>query len=292
MKKTVLALGMFDGMHIGHKKLIDTAVLLAKHNGLTPAVFTFTNHPQELFGGKVARLVSNEMRAELMKKLGVERIEEVPFTREISSMQPAAFVDMLKERLDPQIIVAGFNYTFGKGKKGNAELLSKLALERDISVAIVPPVLMNKQPVSSTRIREMIERGDVSGVQLLLGRTYTLTGTVVEDRRIGRTIGFPTANIDPDPSKAIPADGVYISMASLGGELMPSVTNIGTNPTVGGRKRTVETNIFDFDKEIYGEELTVYFIKRLRSVKTFANLDELKAQIAKDSAQARRYFGC
>ena len=227
-----------------------------------------------------------------MKKLGVERIEEVPFTREISSMPPAAFVDMLKEKMDPQIIVAGFNYTFGKGKKGNAELLKKLALERDISVAIVPPVLLNKQPVSSTRIREMIERGDVSGVQLLLGRTYTLTGTVVEDRRIGRTIGYPTANIDPDQTKAIPADGVYISMASVGGELLPSVTNIGTNPTVGGRRRTVETNIFDFDEEIYGRELTVYFIKRLRSVKTFANLDELKAQIAKDSAQARRYFGC
>ena len=156
----------------------------------------------------------------------------------------------------------------------------------------MPPVLLNKQPVSSTRIREMIERGDVSGVQLLLGRTYTLTGTVVEDRRIGRTIGYPTANIDPDQTKAIPADGVYISMASVGGELLPSVTNIGTNPTVGGRRRTVETNIFDFDEEIYGRELTVYFIKRLRSVKTFANLDELKAQIAKDSAQARRYFGC
>lgn len=291
MKKTVLALGMFDGMHIGHKKLIDTAVLLAKHNGLEPAVFTFTNHPQELFGGKVVRLISNETRAELMKKLGVERIEEVPFTREISNLSPAQFVDMLKEKMDPQIIIAGFNYTFGKGKKGTSETLKKLATERDIGVVIVPPVLMNKHPVSSTRIREMIEKGEVSNVQLLLGRTYTLTGTVVEDRRIGRTIGYPTANIYPDPTRALPADGVYISMAEVDGELLPSVTNIGTNPTVGGRKRTVETNIFDFDREIYGHTLTVYFIRRLRGINTFAGLEELKAQIAKDSAQAKRYFG-
>lgn len=292
MTKTVLALGMFDGMHIGHKKLIDTAVLLARHNGLTPAVFTFSTHPQALFGGKVARLLPNDERAAIMRKLGIERIEEAEFTRALSALEPAKFLDMLKEKLDPKIIVAGFNYTFGKGGKGNVELLKKLAFERDIGVAVVPPVLFSKQPVSSTRIRELIEKGDVSTVQLLLGRQYTLSGTVVEDRRIGRTIGFPTANILPDPDRAIPADGVYVSMAEVGGELLTSVTNIGTNPTVGGRHRTIETNIFDFDRDIYGEELRVYFVKRLRPVITFAGIDELKARIAKDCAEARRYLGC
>ncbi|MBQ1685549.1 MAG: bifunctional riboflavin kinase/FAD synthetase [Clostridia bacterium] len=292
MAKTVLALGMFDGMHLGHKKLIDTAVLLAKHNKLQPACFTFSNHPQELFGGKVARLITNEERAKIMKRLGVERIEEVEFTREIAGLSPERFLDMLRDRFDPQIIVAGYNYTFGKGKKGNAELLSKLAPKKDVGVAIVPAVTVGKQPVSSTRIRELLEKGDVSSVQLLLGRTYTLEGTVVEDRRIGRTIGFPTANIEPDLSRAIPMDGVYVSMAELGGEVLPAVTNIGTNPTVGGTERTIETNIFDFDGDIYGKELRVHFVKRLRPVMTFAGLDELKAQIAKDSAQARKYLGC
>lgn len=292
MTKTVLALGMFDGMHIGHKKLIDTAVLIARHDSLVPAVFTFSTHPQELFGGKVARLMENDERARMMHKLGIERLEETEFTREISSMQPAAFVDMLKEKMDPAIIVAGFNYTFGKGKKGNAELLGKLAFERDMGVVIVPPVTVGKQPVSSTRIRELIEKGDVSSVQLLLGRVYSLSGTVVEERRIGRTIGFPTANIIPDEKRAIPADGVYISMAEVDGSLMPAVTNIGSNPTVGGTHRTIETNIFDFDKEIYGSELKVYFVKRLRPVITFANLGELKEQIEKDSAASRKYFGC
>ena len=292
MAKTVLALGMFDGMHLGHKKLIDTAVLLAKHNKLQPACFTFSNHPQELFGGKVARLITNEERTKIMKRLGVERIEEVEFTREIAGLSPERFLDMLRDRFDPQIIVAGYNYTFGKGKKGNAELLSKLAPQKDVGVAIVPAVTVGKQPVSSTRIRELLEKGDVSSVQLLLGRTYTLEGTVVEDRRIGRTIGFPTANIEPDLSRAIPMDGVYVSMAELGGEVLPAVTNIGTNPTVGGTERTIETNIFDFDGDIYGKELRVHFVKRLRPVMTFAGLDELKAQIAKDSAQARKYLGC
>ncbi|MBQ2191399.1 MAG: bifunctional riboflavin kinase/FAD synthetase [Clostridia bacterium] len=292
MAKTVLALGMFDGMHLGHKKLIDTAVLLAKHNKLQPACFTFSNHPQELFGGKVARLITNEERAKIMQRLGVERIEEVEFTREIAGLSPERFLDMLRDRFDPQIIVAGYNYTFGKGKKGNAELLSKLAPKKDVGVAIVPAVTVGKQPVSSTRIRELLEKGDVSSVQLLLGRTYTLEGTVVEDRRIGRTIGFPTANIEPDLSRAIPMDGVYVSMAELGGEVLPAVTNIGTNPTVGGTERTIETNIFDFDGDIYGKELRVHFVKRLRPVMTFAGLDELKAQIAKDSAQARKYLGC
>ena len=292
MAKTVLALGMFDGMHLGHKKLIDTAVLLAKHNKLQPACFTFSNHPQELFGGKVARLITNEERAKIMQRLGVERIEEVEFTREIAGLSPERFLDMLRDRFDPQIIVAGYNYTFGKGKKGNAELLSKLAPQKDVGVAIVPAVTVGKQPVSSTRIRELLEKGDVSSVQLLLGRTYTLEGTVVEDRRIGRTIGFPTANIEPDLSRAIPMDGVYVSMAELGGEVLPAVTNIGTNPTVGGTERTIETNIFDFDGDIYGKELRVHFVKRLRPVMTFAGLDELKAQIAKDSAQARKYLGC
>ncbi len=292
MTKTALALGMFDGMHIGHKKLIDTCVLLAKHAGLEPAVFTFSNHPLELFGARVPRLLTNEERAEIMKRLGVKKLIETEFTKELASLQPAAFVDMLKAETDPGLIVCGFNYTFGRGGRGSAELLKKLAFERDISVAVVPPVLLNKQPVSSTRIRELIEKGDVAAVQLLLGRQYTLSGTVVEDRRIGRTIGFPTANIDPDPARCIPTDGVYISMAELDGSIMPSVTNIGTNPTVGGTRRTIETHIIDFDGDVYGKPLRVFFVKRLRPVMTFASLDELKAQITKDCEKARQYFGC
>lgn len=292
MAKTALALGMFDGMHIGHKKLIETTVLLAQHSGLTPAVYTFSNHPQSLFGGKVARLTTNEEREGIIKKLGIERIVQAEFVMSIASLSPEAFIDMLIREFDPAVIAVGFNYTFGKGKKGDAELLQKIVFKHGISVVVVPPVVFAKKPVSSTRIRECIEKGDVESAQLMLARPYTLTGTVIENRHIGRTIGFPTANFEPDDSRAIPADGVYISMALVDGSIIPSVTNIGISPTVDAKRRTVETHIIDFDGDIYGKELKVFFVKRIRPVKQFSSLDELKAQIAEDSAAARAYFGC
>lgn len=292
MTKTVLALGMFDGMHIGHKKLIETAVRLAKKDGLEAAVFTFSDHPQKLFGSKVARLCSNEERLAIMRKLGAKRIEQVEFTREIASLSPERFLDMLAEKMDPHTIVAGFNYTFGKGKSGDTELLSKLAVKKGIGIAIIPPVNFSNKPVSSTRIRELIEKGDVQVAQLMLGRPYTLGGEVVESRRIGRSIGFPTANILPEEERAIPQDGVYISMARVDGEMLPAVTNVGLNPTVGGKRRMIETHIFDFSGDIYGSRIEVFFVKRLRGVKAFASLDELKAQIASDCKTARDYFGC
>ena len=292
MTKTVLALGMFDGMHIGHKKLMDTAVLLAAKYGLEPAVFTFSDHPQRLFGANVARLCSNGERIAAMRKLGVKRIELVEFTRELASLSPEKFLDMLVEKMQPHTIVAGFNYTFGKNKSGNTDVLGKLALKRGIGAAIIPPVNFANKPVSSTRIREMIEKGDVQTAQLMLGRTYTLSGTVQQNNRIGRSIGFPTANILPDEMRAVPQDGVYISMVKLSGDMLPSITNIGTNPTVGGRSRMIETHIFDFDGDIYGREIEVFFVKRLRGVKAFSSLEELKAQIAADCKTAREYFGC
>ena len=292
MTKTVLALGMFDGMHIGHKKLIETAVRLAKKDGLEAAVFTFSDHPQKLFGAKVARLCSNEERLAVMQKLGAARIEQAEFTRELASLSPEMFIDMLVEKLDPKTIVAGFNYTFGKGKSGNTDLLTKLALKKGMGAAVIPPVSFANKPVSSTRIRELIEKGEMQSAQLMLGRPYTLDGTVVEGRRIGRTIGFPTANILPKEERAIPQDGVYISMAKVDGDMMPSVTNIGLNPTVGGKSRMIETHILDFDGDVYGKQIEVFFVKRLRGVKAFVSLDELKAQIASDSKTARAYFGC
>lgn len=292
MTKTVLALGMFDGMHIGHKKLIETAVRLASKDALEPAVFTFSEHPQKLFGANVARLCDNEERIALMRKLGARRIEQAEFTRELASLSPEKFLDMLEERMQPHTIVAGFNYTFGKNKSGNTELLTKLAVKKGIGAAVIPPVNFANKPVSSTRIRELIEKGDVQNAQLMLGRTYTLSGTVIQSNRIGRTIGFPTANFLPNAERAIPQDGVYISMAKVAGDMLPSVTNIGSNPTVGGKTRMIETHIFDFDGDIYGAEITVFFVKRLRGVKSFSGLDELKAQIAADSKTAREYFGC
>lgn len=289
---TVVALGMFDGMHVGHKKIIDATVLIARQSGLVPAVFTFKNHPQELFGKKILRLCSNETRAALMRRQGIELVDEVEFTSAIRDLSAESFIRMLAERLNPKIIVAGFNYTFGKKKQGNSETLQRLCQKYGIKTAIIQPVLLGREPVSSTRVRNMITCGNVHDAQLLLGRAYALDGIIVQNKRIGRTIGYPTANIEPDSARVIPADGVYVSMARVNGDIMPACTNIGTNPTVGGTKRTIETHIFDYDEDIYGLPMTVCFVKKIRDVKKFESLDALKEQIRIDAGIARTYFGC
>ena len=190
---TAVALGMFDGMHVGHKKIIDATVLIARQSGLVPAVFTFKNHPQELFGKKVLRLCSNETRAALMRRQGIELVDEVEFTSAIRDLSAESFIRMLAERLNPKIIVAGFNYTFGKKKQGNSETLQRLCQKYGIKTAIIQPVLLGREPVSSTRVRNMITCGNVQDAQLLLGRAYALDGIIVQNKRIGRTIGYPTA---------------------------------------------------------------------------------------------------
>lgn len=290
-KHTVVALGMFDGMHIGHKKLIDTAVLIANARGLVPAVYTFSNHPQELFGVNVKRLCTNDSRRSIMRTLGIARVEEVEFTQSIRGSSPERFIEMLIQTMNPDAIVAGFNYTFGRGKSGNSDLLQKLAYKNGVDTAIIPSVQIGKQPVSSTRIRSMIEKGDVKNAQELLGRAYSLEGIVCQNKRMGRRIGFPTANIEPEKQLVLPADGVYITLAEVMGSAYPAVTNIGSNPTVGGTKTTVETHIMGFDEDIYGQKLSVRFIKRLRTVQKFGSLEELKAQIEKDTHSAKDYFG-
>ena len=261
---TAVALGMFDGMHVGHKKIIDATVLIARQSGLVPAVFTFKNH----------------------------LVDEVEFTSAIRDLSAESFIRMLAERLNPKIIVAGFNYTFGKKKQGNSETLQRLCQKYGIKTAIIQPVLLGREPVSSTRVRNMITCGNVQDAQLLLGRAYALDGIIVQNKRIGRTIGYPTANIEPDSARVIPADGVYVSMARVNGDIMPACTNIGTNPTVGGTKRTIETHIFDYDEDIYGLPMTVCFVKKIRDVKKFESLDALKEQIRIDAGIARTYFGC
>ncbi|MCH5279125.1 MAG: bifunctional riboflavin kinase/FAD synthetase [Christensenellaceae bacterium] len=290
-KHTVVALGMFDGMHIGHKKLIDTAVLIANSRGLVPAVYTFSNHPQETFGVNVKRLCTNDMRRSIMRTLGIVRVEEVEFTGSIRSSSPERFIELLIRTMNPDVIVAGFNYTFGRGKTGNSDLLQKLAFKNGVDAAIIPSVHIGKQPVSSTRIRSMIEKGDVKNAQELLGRAYSLEGVVCENKRMGHLIGFPTANIELDMRLVLPADGVYITLAEVMGFAYPAVTNIGSNPTVGGTKTTVETHILSFDEDIYGQKLNVRFVKRLRPVRKFGSIEELKAQIEMDTHSAKDYFG-
>lgn len=278
----VVALGMFDGVHLGHRALITRLLEEAKRLRAIPAVFTFSNHPLEVLGGNVRMLSSIRERNMLLRSLGAQELESVPFSREIAALSPEQFVDLLMEKWDVRGLVVGYNYTCGDRGSGTPETLREIGQRRGFTVSVVEPVLFEGEPVSSTRIREAVERGDVSLAERLLKRRYTLSGTVIQNKRIGRRIGFPTANIEANPKLAIPADGVYASYAYVGGGVYRSVTNIGTNPTTNGEKLTIETHLIGFDADIYGQQLSIAFRKQLRGELVFASLDELKEQIRLD----------
>ena len=290
-KKTVVALGMFDGVHIGHKMLIETAVKLGKQFGLEPIVFTFSNHPQSLFGKTVKRICTNEERRRLIQELGAERVVEIPFTEQIKDTPPEEFLDMLISSVSAQIFVAGFDYTFGKNKLGTADILTELAAGRGLKACIIPPVITEGEPVSSTRIKKLLEEGKIEEANAQLGREFSIRDKVIAGKKLGRFLDFPTANILPDPELVLPKEGVYITSAETDGICRPAITNVGAGPTVGDTKLRIETNILGFDKDIYGEELTVKFIKRLRPVIKFDSVAELKMQLGMDAAKAEEYFG-
>ena len=272
-KKTVVALGMFDGVHIGHKKLIDTAVLIAKARGLVPAVYTFSNHPQELLGHSVNRLCSNEDRVKYMTALGIEFVDMVEFTKQIRSLPPKEFIDMLAERLNPAVIVAGYNYTFGMKKAGDTAMLEKLATARNIDAAVIPPVLANKKPVSSTRIRELIERGDVQQAQLLLGRTHNITGTA--QAVTGNANRFGIKRSSP---VLLPADGAYICFADTEDSFRPAAVWV--------EKGNIELSLLGEACDIDGKTVTVRFTRLLHPIK-----DNNSPSWDKDINTAKNYFG-
>ena len=282
----VVALGMFDGVHLGHRALMSRLQEEAKLLHAIPAVYTFSNHPLEVLGGNVRLLSGIRERNMLLRSLGAEELESVPFTREMAALSPEAFVDLLSAKWDVRGLVVGYNYTCGDRGAGTPETLREIGSRRGFSVSVVEPVLLEGEPVSSTRIREAVERGDITLANRLLKRRYTLSGTVVQNKRIGSRIGFPTANIDANPKRAIPADGVYATFASVDGGMYRAVTNIGTNPTVNGEKLTIETHLIDFHADIYGQPLSILFRKRMRGELMFDSLDALKEQIRLDVEEA------
>ena len=289
LQPAVVALGMFDGVHLGHRALITRLLEEAKRLRAVPVVFTFSNHPLEVLGGNVRMISGIRERNMMLRSLGAEEVESVPFTREMAHLSTEQFIDLLNEKWNVRGLVVGYNYTCGDRGTGTPETLREIGSVRGFSVSVVEPVLFEGESVSSTRIREAVERGDVSLAETLLKRRYTLTGTVVQNKRIGRRIGFPTANIEADLRRVIPADGVYATFAFVGGVVYRAVTNIGTNPTVHGSRLTIETHLLDFNADIYGQQLTIAFRKRLRGEAMFDSLDALKEQIRLDVEAASAY---
>ena len=287
--RSVLALGMFDGVHLGHRALIRQAAQAAKSLDAQTVAFTFTDAPGKLLHLPVTSLSTPEQRRAWLTETGADRVDMVDFTQAFADLSPEAFVDYLQERYRIAALAAGFNYTFGKYGAGTAKTLRELGEAHGFQVLIADPVLVDAEPVSSTRIRTLVSEGRMGEARDLLGRPYTLTGTVMANRRIGRRLGYPTANLEAG-EQLLPPDGVYATFAEVEGVSRPAVTNVGRNPTVEGKRRTVETYLLNEDMSLYGTELSVAFLARLREEETFPSLEALSRQIGRDVEAAKKVF--
>lgn len=288
-KDTLLTIGVFDGVHLGHKYLISRLVEQAVKQDLLPGVVTFRQHPHELLSPQTTLplLTSLEERTSLLKNEGVKLVVPLSFTGELCALSARQFVSLLQKHLRMRGLVIGPDFALGKDREGNADLLGKLGKEMGFSVSVVPPEKINGDVASSTAIRKALATGDVKKATRLAGRPFRLGGNVVSGSGRGTGLGFPTANLVAPMPQALPADGVYATWAHLNGTPHPSLTNIGTCPTFGGVARRVEVYIIDYHGDLYGRDLKVDFVDRLRAEKQFKNVEELKQQMAEDMKRGK-----
>lgn len=292
MQPCVLVLGMFDGVHRGHQALLMAGVALSEATGLPLNVFTFEPHPMQVLRPESAPplLTTLTERARLMADFGVDSLCILPFDRQTASQDPACFMDYMARVYQPRHVVCGFNFTFGSRGAGSGESLRAYGQEHGFDVTIVPEVILGRETVSSTRIRSLLQQGNIHEATRLLGHSYTLSGRVMNGKRIGRTMGYPTANVDIPKGKALPAFGVYACWMEVEERIYPAVVNVGRHPTLPEGSVTVEAYALDECLSLYGKKVRLSFLSYLRAEKRFAGVDELKAQITRDAQEAREYF--
>lgn len=295
-KGNVIALGNFDGLHIAHRKLIETAVSIARNNNLFSLVYIFDIHPLALIANTKQRLITDiEQKLELISNMGVDFVYLQKFDYQFSGMQPERFItDILKERLACEYAISGYDYKFGYMAKGDTKTLKNTGRKYDIKVKILKRIDYLGQPVSASRIRELLAIGDIQYVNNLLGREYQIRGTVEKGKTIGSKIGYPTANIPVNDDMQIPAFGVYQTVTSIDGVRYASITNIGNNPTVNDKdedKITCETHLVDKSGlELYGKKIYIDFIKMIRKEQKYPDIEALKKAIAQDILLVKSYY--
>jgi riboflavin kinase/FMN adenylyltransferase len=287
----VLTIGTFDGVHYGHKKILQEVVTHAHEVDRESIVVTFEPHPRKLlFPNQPLRLITPlEEKLKLIEATGIRHIVVAPFTKEFSQLSAREYISQfLVERFHPQTIIIGYDHHFGHDRTGDINLLKDLQDEFHYKVIEIPPQLIDEATVSSTKIRNALNEGRVHDAAHMLERSYVLNGRVIEGRKIGRTIGYPTANLQPlDFDQLIPANGIYAVRVTYNGQSFGGMLSIGFNPTVTNEKKLhIEVNIFDFDETIYGEVIEISFVKWLRAEEKFASLEELKQQLALDKENA------
>ncbi len=285
------AIGVFDGVHLGHQAVISTSARHARQAGGTPVVVTFDPHPAKVLRPQDAPhlITATAHKISLIRELGVGHLLVIPFDREFAATSAEDFVRQLVEHARPlRQICVGHEWSFGRNRAGNLRLLQRLGRECNFEVIGIKPVAVKGIVVSSTAIRGAIKQGDFPKAAEMLGREYTILGTVKRGAQLGRKLGFPTANISAH-SEQFPPNGVYAAEAKLNGFVFRGVANLGCRPTIssGQPERLLELHLFDLDKEIYGEDVEVRFLRYLRPEQKFANLAELAAQIRRDVQQVR-----
>jgi len=292
LKFAVVTSGTFDGVHIGHQKILERVKKITDVNQGESVIITFWPHPRlVLFPDQqdLKLITTLEEKIELIRDQGIDHLLKIPFTREFSQLSSQQFIDqVLLKTINTKILVIGYDHRFGKNREGSFEHLSNNSTKYGFEVEEIPRQEIESVGVSSTKIRKALLDGKIEEANGYLGRDYSFSGIVIKGDKVGRKMGFPTANIEIiNPYKLIPKDGIYAVRVNSGKHIFNGMLYIGNRPTLNGSHRNIEVNIFDFDKDIYGETLSVYCIKRIRDDAFYKNLDELRNQLSEDKKIAK-----
>ncbi|WGK66053.1 bifunctional riboflavin kinase/FAD synthetase [Croceiramulus getboli] len=291
---TVVTIGTFDGVHLGHRKIMQRLIESGKTNGLSSLVLTFFPHPRMVLQqDSDIRLINTiEERKRLLEATGIDQLIVHPFTREFSRLSAESFVEnILVNRLKARKVIIGYDHHFGRNRNANIDDLKRFGESFDFEVEEISKQDIDDVAISSTKIRRALEAGDIDLANTYLGYPFMLSGSVVEGKQIGRTIGYPTANLQiAEPYKLIPASGIYVVKAQVGEQSIYGMTSIGTNPTVGGTHQTIETFFFDFDQDLYQQPLQIELLTRIRDEQKFSSVSVLVAAMQRDEEFSRRFI--
>lgn len=291
-KNTAITLGKFDGIHRGHQMLVDK-VVYHEREGLTSVMFTFLSNPQNLLQDiKLKKIYTEKEKRTILDSWGLDVLITYPFNKEVASVKAYDFVkEVLIDQLDVKMIVVGEDFRFGHNREGDVALLRKLSSKFDFELVVFDDLKHNDRRVSSTYVKEALAEGNMELANQLLGTPYTIFGKVIHGKKLGRNLGFPTINTIPHRTKLLPPDGVYITNTLVEGKSYPGITNIGYNPTVGKTTiRRAETYLFNVDEDLYGADIRVQILSRVRQELKFDNTDKLIEQVDKDILKGRAYF--
>ena len=288
-KDTLLTIGVFDGVHLGHKYLLSQLIQQARKKNLLSGVITFRQHPRAVLASRaeLPYLTGLDEKVTLIKNEGIESVITLSFTTELAQLSARQFVGLLQKYLRMRGLLISADFVLGRNREGNADELRNLGQALGFTVDVVSKLKVGSEVVSSTAIRDALVKGNMKKVISLTGRPFSLQGQVTKGAGRGSRLGFPTANLEIDPNRLLPADGVYATRAHTDGKTYPSVTNIGNNPTFGDNNRTVETHLLNYRGDLYGRELKIDVIERLRGEKRFASVEELKQQMTADVKQGK-----